>query len=157
MASTVICFTAATGPACITHRIALLVTDNDHEIYHLLHTQGFQAAVVSSNYLMLERLRGMGFKGRLIYEAQGLGQIAEVARIVAAAAPYILTYADALLYPPTSHLVQLFQRFPTKLHFCFPNCVDTAMFQFRPHGKTGYPIIGWVGRLEPNKKLAGMP
>jgi glycosyltransferase involved in cell wall biosynthesis len=67
------------------------------------------------------------------------------------AAPYILAYADALLYPPTSHLVGLFSRFPTKLHFSFPNCVDTIKFQYREHEVTPYPIIGWVGRLEANK------
>jgi L-malate glycosyltransferase len=132
--------------SCPTH-----VSDIDHDIHHLLHKEGYHAAVVSSDYVMLERLRGFGFTGPLVYEAQGLGQIDHANEFLNYAAPYILAYADALLYPPTSHLMQLFARFPTKLHFCFPNCVDTIKFQYSEHVQTPYPIIGWVGRLESNK------
>jgi glycosyltransferase involved in cell wall biosynthesis len=131
--------------SCPTH-----ISDIDHDIYLLLRTEGFQAAVVSSDYLMLERLRGFGFTGPIIFEVQGLGQMDYANQFVNDAAPYILAYADALLYPPTAHLVQLFARFPTKLHFSFPNCVDTIKFQYSEHAATP-PIIGWVGRLEANK------
>ncbi len=131
---------------CPTH-----VTENDNEIRHLLSTESFQAVVVSSNFLLLEKFRLLGYTGSLIYEVQGLGTLEQAESVITEATPYILAYADALLYPPTSHLIHLLSRFPTKLHFCFPNCLDTTKFQYREHTATPYPIIGWVGRLEPNK------
>ncbi|MEC0237697.1 glycosyltransferase family 4 protein [Paenibacillus kribbensis] len=134
------------GSSCPTH-----ISDDDQEIQQLLKKEGFEAVVVSSDFIMLERLRRLGFTGPIIFEVQGLGPMEYATQFINNAALYILSYADALLYPPTSHLNQLFAQFPTKIHFNFSNCVDTAKIQYRPNIKHSYPIIGWVGRIESNK------
>lgn len=129
----------------------IYVTNDDTEIQQLLLRESFQVIIVSSDFSMLETFRKLGFGGPLIYEAQGLGTLDAAQSMVQQAEPYIMSYANALLYPPTSHLVELFSRFSTKLHYSYPNCIDTGKFQFRDHIPTPYPIVGWVGRLEPNK------
>jgi len=132
--------------SCPTH-----IFDDDQLIQQLLLNENFQAVIVSSDFTMLERLRRLGFTGPIIFEAQGLGQMEHAISYVNDAAPYILSYANALLYPPTSHLCELFSQFPTKLHFSFSNCIDTEIIRYRPNEKHSTPIIGWVGRIEPNK------
>ncbi|MEC0182645.1 glycosyltransferase family 4 protein [Paenibacillus peoriae] len=131
---------------CPTH-----ISDDDQQIQQLLNKEGFAAVVVSSDFIMLERLRRLGFTGPVIFEVQGLGPIEYATQFINEAASYILSYADALLYPPTSHLNQLFAQFPTKIHFNFSNCIDTGKIQYRQSIQYSYPIIGWVGRIEPNK------
>jgi L-malate glycosyltransferase len=131
--------------------ISTHVINDDESISKLLATREFDAAIVSSDFLMLERLRQLGFTGPIVYEAQGLGTLEQAMHYIQEAEPFIISYANALLYPPTSHLTSLFKKFESLPHYSFPNCVDTENFKYHAHPKYDSPIIGWVGRMEKNK------
>lgn len=131
--------------------ISTHVTNDNDSIRKLLETREFNAAIVSSDVSMLERLRQLGFKGPIVFEAQGLGTMEQAVHFIKEAEPFITAYANALLYPPASHLTSLFKSFETLPHFSFPNCVDTENFKYQAHPKYDSPIVGWVGRMEKNK------
>lgn len=128
------------------------VTDDDIAIYDLLHTEGFDAVIVNSNFPMMERIRRFGFLGPIVFEVQGLGQQAQAVQTMTEAVPYIASYCNAALYPPTSHLKQLFQSFyPGLKQYCFANIFESDEFTYRLHPCNPSPILGWVGRIEANK------
>ncbi|HEY0828144.1 MAG TPA: glycosyltransferase family 4 protein [Bacilli bacterium] len=128
------------------------ITDNDHAIKHLLQTERFDAVIVNANFPMMERIRQFGFAGPVIFEVQGLGQQAQAVQTMTQASPYIRSFCNAALYPPTSHLKQLFQSFyPNLKKYCFPNIFDSDQFTYRQHTINPSPILGWVGRIEANK------
>jgi glycosyltransferase involved in cell wall biosynthesis len=128
------------------------VTDTDEAIYHLLHTEHFDAVIVNSNFVMMERIRRFGYAGPVIYEVQGLGQRAQAIQTLSDALPFIYSHCNAALYPPTSHLIELFQSMlPGLKQYCFPNIFDSDAFTYRQHPVNPFPILGWVGRIEANK------
>lgn len=130
----------------------IFVTNEDDEIRTILDREQYDCITVSSDYLMLERLRGLGYKGPIIYEAQGLGSYSAARTFLYDAKIYIEPHAAALLYPNTTHLKALFTEiYPEKKHYCFDNCLDTENFSYRSLGFSSLPIIGWVGRIESNK------
>ncbi|WP_438448234.1 glycosyltransferase family 4 protein [Gorillibacterium sp. sgz5001074] len=132
------------------------VTDDDAAIGHLLRTERFDAIIVNSNYLMLERIRRLGYGGTVIFEAQGLGTFERAAATLLEGLPYIHSCSQAVLYPDTGHMIGLFQSiYPGFRQFCFPNCMDTVRFSYRPAPALPYPVIGWVGRIETNKNWRG--
>jgi L-malate glycosyltransferase len=139
------------------HRIPVHVTNSDQEIQQLMKMNQYTHIVVCSDHLFLKRIRSLGFKGKLIYEVQGLGTIEEAERWMRQASPYVESFSDAIHYPCTSHLSSLVKKYlPNFPFFSFHNCFDTKRFQYRTESSIpSVPIIGWVGRLEPNKNWRG--
>lgn len=132
----------------------IFVTNNDYEIQNIVLEGNYEAIVVGSDLLLLQKIRNLGYKGFLIYEVQGLGFNKEYAdNFLKNEAQLVLDkYCDGLLYPKTPHLIQAFEKyFPSKKKFCFHNCFNTEEFKYEIHPKRDTPIIGWVGRLEENK------
>lgn len=137
--------------------IPVYVTNDNQEIQQLLEKQSYSAVMVCSDHLFLKRIRELGYTGSLIYELQGLGTEQEAKNWISQAKSYVQTYANAVFYPRTSHLEKLCETFlPDVRSFSFHNCFDTEIFQYLPstHQEES-PIIGWVGRLEPNKNWHG--
>jgi glycosyltransferase involved in cell wall biosynthesis len=131
------------------------ITNNDGEIQKVLADNQYDAIIVTCDHLMLQRLRGIGYQGPLIYEAQGLGSYEEARSTLEFAAKFIRKYARAAISTPTSHLMVLFQSYLSDFpRFYIQNMVDTGRFVhigamgLNPSGK---PILGWIGRLEKNK------
>lgn len=132
--------------------IPICISDNDVEIQQLLQAEHFDAVIVSSNYVTLERIRRLGFHGPVLFEVQGLGQRHDAVQTLMEGAPYIRSCCNAIVYPRTSHLIELFQgMFPDVSQYCFPNLLDTRRFGYRSLPVHPYPIMGWVGRIEVNK------
>jgi Glycosyltransferase len=104
---------------------------------------------------MLERLRGGGYPGTLIYEAQGLESVEAANSTLEFASMFVRSHAQGVIAPPTSHLMQLFQKyFGDFPRFHIQNMVDTNRFSYvhAPDlNPSEAPILMWVGRLETNK------
>lgn len=133
--------------------IPTYIASSDTDLRSIIQGHQFDAILVSSDYLMLERLRRLGYAGTIIYEAQGLGAPELAEETAAAAAPFIQQYAQGIHLPTTSHLIQLFEKYcPHSPKFIFKNLVDYDKFHYRKSLKTpAQPIISWIGRLEQNK------
>jgi glycosyltransferase involved in cell wall biosynthesis len=132
----------------------IFITNNHQEIIEIIKKEKYDAIVVSSDLLLLKKIKESGYTGSLIYEVQGLGFNKEYAEqfVTDHAYPVLQSDCDAILYPKTPHLISVFEKyFPAKKKFCFHNCFNTTEFQYRVHPKEKKPIIGWVGRIEENK------
>ncbi|AZN42759.1 glycosyltransferase family 4 protein [Paenibacillus albus] len=134
------------------------VTNNDHEIQTVLRAGNYNAIIVTCDHLMLQRLRGLGYTGALIYEAQGLGTKEQATGTLAFGSTFIRAFANAAISTPTSHLMELFQTYLGDLpRFYVQNMIDTNQFIHKgpaaaaTFNLSGAPIIGWIGRLERNK------
>ena len=128
------------------------ITDEDEQLRQLLAAHAYDAVIVNANYLMLERIRRCGFQGPLIFECQGLGTIEQTMGTLLEALPFIHSCCNAVLYPRTRHMQQLFQDlYPNLLHYSFHNCLDTKEFTYRSLPRLSEPVIAWVGRIEKNK------
>ncbi|MCC3377286.1 glycosyltransferase family 4 protein [Cohnella sp. REN36] len=135
-----------------TSGIPTFVTNDDATIQQLLLAGQYDAIVVSSDFMALERFSRLGFRGKQIYEAQGLGQWHEAVHALTVSAPMLRSHANAVLYPRTAHLTELFQgMFSDIRQFSFDNLLDTERFGYHPVPVHPHPIIGWVGRIEANK------
>ncbi|WLD94950.1 glycosyltransferase family 4 protein [Alkalihalobacillus sp. AL-G] len=122
------------------------------DIISLIKKQNYDLIVVCSNHLLLRTIKASGYKGILVYENQGLGNINQARRYLTKAAPMILHYADGLLYPKTQHLANLTTKYlPGLPQFSFHNCFDLETFHYRSGSPVNLPIVGWVGRIEKNK------
>ncbi|MBY6036298.1 glycosyltransferase family 4 protein [Fictibacillus nanhaiensis] len=142
---------AGSGMQNITD-IPTFVMSRDREIRQLLNKQNYDCIIVCSNYLILPRIRRLGFKGHMIYEVQGLGSKESAKIILSDAKSNVLSTCNGILYPKTPHLMELIERFYQTLpRFCFHDLMDTSSFTYRKNPKPNSPIIGWVGRLEENK------
>ncbi|OIJ18606.1 glycosyl transferase family 1 [Anaerobacillus alkalidiazotrophicus] len=136
--------------------IPTFITNDDHQIQQIIKKENYTLVVVSSDYLFLKKLRDFGYKGKIIYEVQGLGEEKYVNQILQSIKSHITPYANGLLYPNTSHLKKYFQQhYPTLKQYYFHNCIDTNTFCYRSLTRQPSPIIGWVGRLEKNKNWEG--
>jgi glycosyltransferase involved in cell wall biosynthesis len=132
----------------------IYIESNDSRIQSIIGNGNFDAIVVGSDLLMLQKIRNWGYKGPLIYEVQGLGFNKEYAEnfLKKHAIPFLNPYCDAILYPQTPHLMKAFETFfPLKKKFCFNNCFDMTQFHYMNLPKYNNPVVGWVGRLEDNK------
>lgn len=136
-----------------TRQSKVWITNDDGEIQKLLQTERYDAIVVNSDADLLKRLRNLHYKNPLIYEVQGLGTISQANQYLRLKAKAnINNYCDAILYPKTKHLQQLMKSiFPHKKQFSIHNCIDTETFTYKQQAKHANIIIGWVGRIEPNK------
>ncbi|WP_019908797.1 glycosyltransferase family 4 protein [Paenibacillus sp. HW567] len=130
----------------------VFIAPGDDDIKAVLDMHRYDAIIVTSDFLMLERLRRLGFAGPLIYEAQGLGIRSAAQDLVLEALPFLRNYSNAVLIPPTNHLLELFTSFcPWLQRFVIPNIVDVESFQLTHVDHPCDPVIAWIGRLEPNK------
>lgn len=78
----------------------VFVTNQDEEIRTVLNTHHYDAIIVTSDYLLLERLRRLGYGGILIYESQGLGTRSEARNVIIESVPYLQAFCNAVLIPP---------------------------------------------------------
>lgn len=135
-----------------TTNFPVFIASGDEEIKALLDTQHYDAIIVTSDYLLMERLRRLGYGGILIYEAQGLGKRADAEIMIIESVPYLRAYCNAVLIPPTDHLLEMFISICPWLHrYVIPNIVDVHSFRLMPGDPPCDPVIAWVGRLESNK------
>lgn len=128
------------------------MTRDDIAIKHILDSGNYGAVVVTTDHGSLERLRLLGYSGKLILEIQGYGP-KEVARAqLTSAVPIVSAHASALLNPNTPHIAALFRElFPHIPPFHFNNCFDAGSFAYYATAKPPHPIIAWMGRIEDNK------
>ncbi|WP_394549216.1 glycosyltransferase family 4 protein [Priestia aryabhattai] len=133
------------------------ITNDDKEIERIINTGNYEAIVVCSDHTFLSRVRKMNFKGKLIYEVQGLGSFSQAEDWLRQAQPCVTENADAILLPKTPHLNRLVEKYyPLMKKYAFHNCIDTNMFSYRTVDNIeSSPIIGWVGRIEENKNWEG--
>ncbi|MDF2922728.1 MAG: hypothetical protein K0R57_1642 [Paenibacillaceae bacterium] len=139
------------------HNCHLLYTShqengNPEFLREWLKKEQFDIITVASDYTMLEKIRKAGYSGPLVYEVQGYGPPAEGQKVMVSARNYIHSFADAVLYPCTSHLASLFlQHVPQVPQYSFDNPVDSTLMRYRRYPPRATPILGWVGRIEYNK------
>jgi len=129
------------------------ITNNDKEIQEIITKGNYEVIIVCSDHTFLQRLRNMNFKGKLIYEVQGLGSLINAQNWLKAAHTYVTKNADAILFPKTPHLANLIDmHYPLIKKFSFHNCIDIKLFSYEKSNRSKEsPIIGWVGRIEENK------
>ncbi|TYP69863.1 glycosyltransferase family 4 protein [Paenibacillus methanolicus] len=131
------------------------ITNDDGDIRSILEAHDYDAIIASCDHLMPPRLRGLGYEGPILYEAQGLGDLHEATQTLIDAGPWLRGYTQAIISPPTAHLMELFNTlFPDLPRFYMQNMVDTDRFAHRPApwlNPEGKPVVSWIGRLEPNK------
>ncbi|WP_217594557.1 glycosyltransferase family 4 protein [Cohnella sp. GbtcB17] len=135
-----------------TSGVPIYVTNEDDGMRQLLQEGQFDAVVVSNDFFGLERMRRLGFAGTMLFEAQGLGTRQQAVEALLGGATWLRAYANGLVYPQTSHLIELFGgMFSDIPQFCFDNPLDVERFGYHPVPIHSSPIVGWVGRIEPNK------
>ncbi|MBM7586929.1 glycosyltransferase involved in cell wall biosynthesis [Bacillus pakistanensis] len=134
------------------HHAPVYITNEDNKIKQILLKGNYDAAVIISDYGALPRLINLGFKGKLIYEIQGLGAKNKATKVLTAAKPIVSKYADGLLNPRTPHITKLFNTlFPNTPKFNFNNCLDWKQYSYKILPKHPNPIVAWIGRIEDNK------
>ncbi|WP_211746083.1 glycosyltransferase family 4 protein [Paenibacillus sp. Marseille-Q4541] len=132
--------------------ISTFVTNEDEEIRRILARENYDVIIICTDIYLLQKIRGLGYRGKLIFEVQGLGTLETVHELLGIFDEHIRTHADALLYPQTSHLKQLFQdTFPEIKQFCFDDPLDTERFGYLSYPPKSYRVIGWIGRIVINK------
>jgi glycosyltransferase involved in cell wall biosynthesis len=128
------------------------ITDKDEEIKNLLLMNQYDAVIVCTYFEYLQRVRQLGFQGKVIFEIQGLGSRQTTEAWLERSKTFVLEHADAVLYPKSKFLDEMIRKnFPNKKLFSFHNCIDTNLFTSVEVPPLNHPIIGWVGRLEANK------
>lgn len=78
----------------------VFITSVDAEIKAVLDTHNYDAIIVTSDYLLLERLRRLGYGRILIYESQGLGKRSDARNLIIDSVPFLRSYCNAVLIPP---------------------------------------------------------
>ncbi|MBU8772840.1 glycosyltransferase family 4 protein [Cytobacillus oceanisediminis] len=121
-------------------------------IKKVLDNGQYSAIVIISDFRMLPLFRSLGFKGKLIFEIQGLGAKDQARAFLLDGYSEIKNHSDALLNPNTPHIVQLLDElFPDKAKFHFNNCFDSKQFSYQVLPRPPHPIVAWIGRIEDNK------
>ncbi|MCM3782610.1 glycosyltransferase family 4 protein [Neobacillus mesonae] len=132
--------------------IKTFVTNKDEEILQLLEAENYDLIIVCTDIYLLQKIKEMGYKGKVVFEIQGLGTTETALELLQVFDHNIRVYADALLYPQTTHLKQWFEElFPEIRQFSFDDPLDTEHFGYTAFPRRNVPIIGWIGRLEKNK------
>lgn len=127
-------------------------TNINKEIKMILHDHQYQAIVVSTYFDFLERIRSLGYDGKVIYELQGLGSYQTTINWIKKSKTHVLKNADAVMYPKTKFLDELIkEHYQNKPLFSFNNCIDSQLFSYIDVPKPKHTIMGWVGRLDSNK------
>lgn len=146
-------FQPGSGSGDIEPDIPVFYTPDHGEIGRLLHVHKYDAVVMTSFFLLLPVLRGVGFGGPIIFENQGFGTPAETRENMLQARPYINGNANALLYTGTAQVGNIYREiYPHIPQFAFPNLFDADAFTYLPsHANPDRPVLAWIGRLERNK------
>ncbi|AZK48349.1 glycosyltransferase family 4 protein [Paenibacillus lentus] len=132
--------------------IPVYISPTDDELHNLLKLHMYDAIIATSDYLMTQRLRQVGYTGPIVYELQGLGTREQAEQALKEAEPILRECCQAALMPPTSHLVELVTELcPSIPRYIFPNPLDTVTFSPRAVEASARPIIAWIGRLDKNK------
>lgn len=132
--------------------MTVFITNRDHEIKKIIDRHLYDTIIVCSDYNFIQRIKKMGYQGKILYEIQGLGGVHKARTWLNKAKPVLDQNADAIIFPETPHIMTLTKEIlPDKKTFTFNNCIDTETFTYRRSKKYAYPIISWVGRLESNK------
>ncbi len=125
-------------------------TNKDHEIQELIEKEKYDLIVVTLDYIFVSRLRGLGYKGKIIYDVQGFGT--NINELLTNAREQIPTEVIGILSPNTPYLKNLIEHtFPMLKTFYFHNCINPHTFSFHETAKYHKKIIGWVGRIDQNK------
>jgi glycosyltransferase involved in cell wall biosynthesis len=136
--------------------IPTFITNSNTEIQHILQRESYDAIIVTSDYVMLKKIRQLGFGGALIYEVMGLGTPEKAQQILVDSIPIVSSCANAILHPLTTHLFELFLTYyPNFRRYCFHPLIDFSDFCYRSYPTRHFPIIAWVGRFENNKNWKG--
>ncbi|MGN7300718.1 glycosyltransferase family 4 protein [Ferdinandcohnia sp. SAFN-114] len=126
------------------------ITNDDEKIKEIIEREQYDLVVVILDYLFVLRLRRLGYNGKLIYDIQGFGT--EINNLLELAKKHIIGQVDGIMFPRTPHLQNLIDfHFPSVQKFSFHNCINTTSFTYLQLPKPQKTIIGWVGRIEPNK------
>lgn len=135
--------------------IPLFITDRDDELRMVLQANQYDVIVSICDHLLMQRLRKLGYQGRLIYEAQGLGSREQARSTLSNAVGHIRSYASGAITHETPHLMELFNTYLSDFpRFYVQNIVDSEQFRYMPtnlDSSSGEPIIAWIGRIERNK------
>ncbi|SDT11176.1 Glycosyl transferases group 1 [Paenibacillaceae bacterium GAS479] len=132
--------------------ITVLVSQSFDHITGLIRRENYDAIIVCSYVILLEHIRQSGYRGRLIFEVQGLGTPEMAQTFLHDFGTVLRRCADGLLYPVTKHLEELMQNaFPDMPHFCFDDPLDTDSFGYSRFPIVPQQILGWIGRIEKNK------
>lgn len=130
----------------------VLVYRESADILELIRREGYDMIVVCSHVVLLEQIRLSGYAGRLVFEVQGLGTPQQAEEFLRDYGSVLRFCADGLLYPVTGHLQAMFGgAYPELPQFCFDDPLDTDSFGYSRFPVVPYPILGWIGRIEPNK------
>lgn len=89
--------------------------NDQQQLAGLVHARQYDAIVVTCDHFMLERLRGGGYPGTLIYEAQGLESVEAANSTLEFASMFVRSHAQGVIAPPTSSdaaLSEIFRRLP---------------------------------------------
>jgi glycosyltransferase involved in cell wall biosynthesis len=137
----------------INHEDAnVFISNNDEEISRILIKGKYDAIIITSDYSGMERLRKLGYKGKIILEIQGFGPKHVARTEMQKAIPYVTKYCNGLLYPKTPHIGMIFDEFfPSTPKFAFNNCFNHLAFTYKSLPQKDRPIVAWIGRLEDNK------
>src|SRR3569832_298546 len=112
--------------------IPYLISNDDHHIATMLNLHQYDAIIVTCDHFLLDRLRGHGYKGPILYEAQGHGTREQALSTTREAYPYVRQHAQAVLGPQTSHLMATFNHyFHDFPRFYMHNPVDIEQFHYR--------------------------
>lgn len=132
--------------------IATYVTSDDSLIRQLMERERYDVIVVCTDIALLQKIHSWRTGEIIVYEIQGLGAIESARSFLAHYAGLIRENADALLYPDTWHLKEIMEStFKDMPRFCLDDPLDTEHFGYIALPKRPSPIMGWIGRLEPNK------
>lgn len=122
----------------------IFTASSDEDIHHIIHTHHYDAIIATSDIAMPGRLRGLGYTGRIIFEAQGLGardQALKRYRWVSHTSKLIVMLP--LYLPQTTCWICSFISVPGFIGLLFPTCwIRTPSHQswWIPH-----PIRCWLG------------
>ncbi|MFC4103319.1 glycosyltransferase family 4 protein [Paenibacillus xanthanilyticus] len=128
------------------------IVENDKELKDLLARERYDAIVVCTDSYLLESVRQAGYQGCLIYEVQGLGTPETAKQIMIEFEERVRENADAIVYPRTKQLEELMREHLSDLpQYCFDDPLPVGTFGYEAYPPHQAPILGWVGRIEPNK------
>ncbi|WP_042357279.1 glycosyltransferase family 4 protein [Bacillus rubiinfantis] len=143
---------SASASAKIIDKNRVFVLDKDADMKNLIASHQFQAVIVCTDYLFLKKLRNMGYRGKVVFENQGVGSRTSSLMWLKKCRPYVVRYANAILFPPhTFWEQQMAAAFPGLPQYSFPNCINAERYHQINVNQPEHVIVGWVGRLEKNK------
>lgn len=134
------------------HEGPVFISNNDIEIKKILNNGNFKAVIITSDYRALERFKKLGYKGKLIFEIQGLGTKEMAISELKKAIPLAISYGDGVLMSKTPHIIEILSNQVLPLpQFIFNNCFNASEFSYKKLPQSINPILMWIGRIESNK------